>query len=45
MMKISCLTLDNWIKNGFIKSNIIPNTTIESFQIDEVIEQLSKHKQ
>ena len=45
MMKISRPTLDKWIKNGFVKSSIIPQTPIESFQIDEVIEQLRKQKQ
>lgn len=45
MLKISRPTLDNWIKNDFIKSSVIPRTPIESFQIDEVIEQLRKQKQ
>ena len=40
MMKISRPTLDRWIKNEFIKPSPIPGISFESFQIDEVIEQL-----
>ena len=45
MMKVSRPTLDRWIKNGFIKPSPIPGISLESFQIDEVIEQLRKQKQ
>ena len=45
MMNVSRPTLDRWIKNEFIKSSPIPGISLESFQIDEVIEQLRKQKQ
>ena len=45
MMKVSRPTLDRWIKNEFIKPSPIPGISFESFQIDEVIEQLRKQKQ
>ena len=44
MMKVSRPTLDRWIKNEFIKPSPIPGISLESFQIDEVIEQLRKQK-
>ena len=44
MMKVSRPTLDRWIKNEFIKPSPIPGISFESFQIDEVIEQLRKQK-
>lgn len=45
MMKVTRPTLDRWINNGFIKPSRIQGTPIESFQVEEVIEQLRKQKQ
>ena len=45
MMKVSRPTLDKWLENGFVKPSRIPRTSIISFQIDEVIDQLRKQKQ
>jgi hypothetical protein len=45
MMTVSRTTRDRWRKNGFITPPPIPGISLESIQIDEVIEQLRKQKQ
>ena len=45
MLRVSRPTVDKWLEHGFIKPSRIAGTSIDCFQIDEVIEQLRKQKQ